>query len=308
MAHDELVVLLPGGKERLAHRDAAAELGVSDALHDAGELFRLLSLGIERRPDRHEAGRFVGEDGVLVVELQRLPERLPEPLQKVQRAAQKEHRTLDAPPLREARDRLIDDRLQDGGGDVRLARPLVEEGLDIRLREHAAAGSDGIDALRLEGELVELRYSDIEKGRHLVDERTRAARAASVHALFGAARDEDDLGVLAAQFHRGIRIRIEAADGAEGSLHLLHEADLPALRKPEARRTRDARLILPFRVVELCKFFQNALPHLGEVPHISGREDIPALVDHTDLYRCGTDVDPKQFCHSINRKIRTFVD
>ena len=83
VAHDEFVVLFAGGKERLAHRDAAAELGVFDALHDRRELFRLLPFRVERRADRHEAGRIVGEDGVLVVELQRLLKRLPKSFQKV---------------------------------------------------------------------------------------------------------------------------------------------------------------------------------------------------------------------------------
>ena len=149
MAGDKFVVFPPVLKEGLPHRDAAAELGVFDALHEGGELFRLLPFRIERRADGHEAGRVVGKDGVRVVEIERFLERLAQTFKEVERPAQKEHSALDAAPLRETRHRLIDDRPEDGGGDIRLARPLIEEGLDIGLGEHAAARGDGIDALRL---------------------------------------------------------------------------------------------------------------------------------------------------------------
>ena len=48
-----------------------------------------------------------------------------EALEIVERAAQEEHLAGDPPPLREAGDRLVDDRLEDRGGDVLLAGALV---------------------------------------------------------------------------------------------------------------------------------------------------------------------------------------
>ena len=68
---------------------------------------------------------------------------------KVQRSAQKEHLALYAPALGKTRNRLVDDRLKYGGGNVLLFGSLVYERLDIRLCEHAAAGRYWVDLLRL---------------------------------------------------------------------------------------------------------------------------------------------------------------
>ena len=200
------------------------------------------------------------------VEMKRLRERLPEAFEKVERPAEEEHLPLDAPALREPGDRLIDDRLEDGGRDILLARALVEKRLDIRFCKHAAAGGNGIDALRLQRKLVHFGNADVEQRRHLVDEGARAACAASVHALFRPARHEDDLGILAAELYGDVRIRIKLADGAECRLHLLHEGDLSALRKPQPRRARDAHAKPRAECADLFKFAQHAFFHARVMP------------------------------------------
>src|SRR5699024_11443775 len=52
--------------------------------------------------------------------------------------------------LGQAGDGLADHRLVDAGGDVLGPGALVDEGLHVALGEHAAAGGDGVGALRSE--------------------------------------------------------------------------------------------------------------------------------------------------------------
>ena len=203
--------------------------------------------------------------------MQRIFERLAQALQKVQRAAQKQHLALDAPALRQPRHRLVHHRLKDAGGDVFLLRALVEQRLDIRLGEHAAAGGDGVHLFRLEREFVHLPRGDVQKGRHLVDEGARAARAAAVHALLGAAGDEDDLGVFAAQLDGGVGVGVVFADGGERRLHFLHEGDAAALGKAQARRTRDADVETAAELFgDHGQLPQHALFDAREVPLVAG--------------------------------------
>ena len=62
--------------------------------------------------------------------------------------------TFDFTPLRQSLDRLIDDRLINTGGQVLFIRALVDQRLDIRLGEHAAAGGDRVDLFSLFGGFV----------------------------------------------------------------------------------------------------------------------------------------------------------
>ena len=290
MAGNKLVIFLLRAEERLAHGDIFPVRNDGEPRRKLVERFLPDLARIHRRADRHETGRRIGEDRVFVIEFQRRLERLAQRLQKEERAAEKEHLPLDPAPLREPGDRLIDDRLKDGGGNIRLARALVEEGLDIRLCEHAAARGDGIYALRFEREGVHLLHRDVEERRHLVDERARAARAAAVHALFGSARHENDLGVLPAQLHRRVRIRIQFADGAVCRLHLLHERDLSALSDAKSCRARDTRLESIRNGADLFQFAQHTFFYARIVAHIGGIEDLPLFIQHAHFHRRRSDV------------------
>ena len=69
-----------------------------------------------------------------------------------------------------------------------------------------------------------------------------SARAAAVHALFRAARDKDDFGVLASQLHRDVRVGIIFADGDKRRLHFLYEGDTALFRKSQPCAARDGGL------------------------------------------------------------------
>ena len=84
---------------------------------------------------------------VLIIQTERLLKALLEALEEEQRAAEEQHIALDLASLCQTGDGLVDDRLKNRGCDILLACTLVEQRLDIRLREYAAAGSDRVDRL-----------------------------------------------------------------------------------------------------------------------------------------------------------------
>ena len=88
-------------------------------------------LCVLRRARRDRVWSEGGEVGVHIVQLQRLLKAFLQALEEKQRAAEEEHIALDLAPLREAGDRLVDDRLEDGRGNVLLARAVVEQRLDV---------------------------------------------------------------------------------------------------------------------------------------------------------------------------------
>ena len=167
---------------------------------------------------------------VRIVQLQRLLKALLQALEEEQRAAEEQHIALDLAALRQTGNGLVDDRLEDGCGYVLLARALVEQRLNIRLGEYAAAGRDGVDALRALREFIELGRRNVQQDRHLVDERAGAARAGAVHALLQLTGEEYDLRVLAAQLNDNIGLRNVHAYRLAGGEHLLYKINIRGLR------------------------------------------------------------------------------
>ena len=132
-------------------------------------------------------------------------------------------------------------------GQVLLGDALVEEGLDVCLGVDAAAARYVVDASALGGARVELLHGDVKQLGYLVDEGAGAARAAAVHAhvahgdgaACAVAREEDHLGVLAAQLYGGAGLGVEAPDGDGVGNDLLDEGDAQGLRDGRGARAGD---------------------------------------------------------------------
>ena len=137
-------------------------------------------------------------------------------------------------------------------------------GCSVALGENAAAGCDGVCTGGLFGRLVHLIGTHLEQCRHLVDESTRAAGAAAVHADFGAVGQEQDLCILTAQLDDAVRRRDELFDRHAGGEHLLHKGHAAAVGQTHASRTGDAQQCLVSVQVlcidtaqQLLRLFQN---------------------------------------------------
>ena len=157
VAGNERLIVVSVLEERRQRRHRLAVSGGAAELF--GELFivELAAVrGVQRRADRDGIESVVGKDGVSLIEPQRLDKALSESLAVVERAAEEHDLAVDAASLCQPRDGLVDDRLIDRGGDVRLGRALIDQRLDIGLCEDAAARRDRIDLLVLKAQRIHL--------------------------------------------------------------------------------------------------------------------------------------------------------
>ena len=162
MAFDERLIFVFILEERGQGRHALLVLHTAFKAFD--ELFiahQLAVLGIQRRADRDGEKTVFGENSVLFIELQGLDKALAQPLAVVERAAEEHDLALDFTSLRQSADSLIDDRLIDGGGDVGFGRALVDQRLDIRFREYAAARGDGVEVPVGQAQLIHLGIGEV---------------------------------------------------------------------------------------------------------------------------------------------------
>ena len=225
---------------------------------------------------------------------------LPKPFAVVQRAAEEHDLALDPASLRQTADGLVDDRLIDRGGDIGFGGALVDQRLDIRLGEYAAARGDGVDLLMFQAQRVHFAVAEVQQGRHLVDESAGAARAGAVHTLIESAGKEDDLRVLAAQLDHRVGIRLQGTHALGGGIDLLHKAQGGGVRHAQSRRAgdRDRKGSVFQPVLDRLDHLQRFLPYLREVALIAAVDQL-SVVDQRDLGGSGADVDAQQqrvFC------------
>ncbi len=88
-------------------------------------------------------------------------------------------------------------------------------------------------------ELVQSARVGVEQCRHLVDERARAAGTGSIHALFDAVVEVDDLGVFAAELDDHVGLGNKGFHGGFARDDFLHEFNAEPLREQKAARTGD---------------------------------------------------------------------
>ena len=247
-----------------------------------------------------EAVAVVREDGVLVVQLQGLHEPLPQAHEEVEGAAQEHNLALELTALGEAGHGLVHHGLEDGGGHVLLASALVEDGLDVALGEHAAAGGDGVDLLVLQAQLVQLVNRDAHQGGHLVDEGAGTAGAGAVHPLLQGAAEEDDLGVLAAQLDHRVGVGYVLVDGGGGGVHLLHKVNVRGLGHAQTGGAgdHDAHLLPGQLVTDGAQGLRRPLPGLGVVPLIGAEQQLVLFVQHHHLDGGGADVNTDTKAHA----------
>ena len=181
--------------------------------------------GAQGRAHGGKAVAVLGEDGVVGVQLQGVHKALPQAHEEVEGAAQKDDLALQLPALGQPGHRLVHHGLEDGRGHVLLPPALVQDGLDVALGEHAAAGGDGINFLVLQGQGVQFLDGHVHQRGHLVDKGPGASGAGAVHPLLQGPAEEDDLGVLAPQLDNGVGVGDIGVHGGGGGIDLLDKVD-----------------------------------------------------------------------------------
>ena len=266
---------------------------------------------VRRTQGRAHGGKAVavlGENGVLLIQFQGLHKPLPQAHEEVEGAAQKDDLALQLPALGEAGHRLVHHRLEDGGGHVLLPPALVQDGLDVALGKHSAAGGDGVDLLMLQREGVQLIHRHVHQGCHLVDEGAGAAGAGAVHPLLQGAAEEDDLGVLAPQLDDRVGPRYVGVHRRGGGVHLLNKVDPGGVGHSQSGGAGNDHLHLPARqhVGDGPEGLAGPLPGLGVVPLIGAEQQLVLFVQHHHLDRGGADVDADTKTHKL-KMLLTFV-
>ena len=297
-----LVLLLGLEKRRQVVRDYRRTGGLFEGVQQ--RVYRVgfgRCAGVLRRARRDGVGGESREVRVLVVQTEGFLKTLLKPLEEEQRAAEEQHIALDLASLCQTGDGLVDDRLENRSRNVFLACALVEQRLDIRLREYAAAACDGVDAFRALREPVELGRGDVEQHGHLVDERAGTARARAVHALLQLTGQKDNLRVLAAQLDDNVSRRNVRADRLAGRKDLLHEVDVGGFRNAETGRAGDRavkRRVLADELARRTDQLDRLFAHLGEVALIVFVDDLSIAHDY-DFYRRRADVDANIYIHIL---------
>ena len=219
-------------------------------------------LGIARLEGSAHGGEEVGilgVDDILRRQVQRADEGLFELRQEVQRAAEEGDAAADGLAAGKAGDGLVDDGLKNGGRQIGQRCALVDEGLDVRLGEHAAARGDGIELAIVRRGAVQTLGIRLQERGHLVDERAGAACADAIHALLQPAAEVDDLRILTAQLNGDVRLRGNDLQAGGHGNDLLHKADVQGLAEVDGAGAGD--LQAQVAGTELCT---GVLQQLGK--------------------------------------------
>ena len=146
---------------------------------------------------------------------------------------------------------------------------------------------------------VELPDADFEQGRHLVDERARAAGAASVHARVVQPAEKEELGVLPSQLDHYVRAGREALGRKPGGVHFLHKGQPRALGKAQPRAAAEGN----GRPVHIREQLAYAREHAGQgigdlavMPPVLRMYHIVLVVQHHRFHGGGTHVNSQTQC------------
>ncbi len=227
-------------------------------------------------------------------------------------AAEQEHHGLEGVATGENGEVLHDDGFEQRGHQLVGRDAHFLQTIDIGFREDAALAGYGVELNSLVAHLAELVGGDAELGVDFVDDRAGTAGALIVHrrdllltAGFGIRLEDDDLGVLAAEFNDGTALGIEALDGERDRVHFLHELGAEVLGHAVATGSGDehARVL---RVetfdfgFETLEELEDLLGLLGIVPMVVLPQDLVGCrVDHHGFNRGGPYVhaDEEVFSH-----------
>ena len=158
-----------------------------------------------------------------------------------QRATEEDDGTVDRAASSQAGNGLRGHCGEDGGGEIRLGRAVVDQRLQIGFGEHAATRGDRIQVLVALGHLVEACGVGVKQRGHLVDERAGAACARTIHTLFGRGLQVGDLGVLAAELDDDVGLRVFLVDRLGFGDDLLDEGHMQVIGERQAAGTGDGQ-------------------------------------------------------------------
>ena len=168
----------------------------------------------------------VGRNGMLIIQFQSAHKCGPQFRQEMKRTAQECYMSPDRFAAGQSADRLVDDSLEDGCGQVLFGSPFIDQRLNIRFCKYTTAGGDGIERLVIFGIFIQTRGVCLQQRSHLIDERAGTAGADAVHTLFYiSAFKINDLGVFAAKLDGYVGLRRIVLEGSGNCDYFLYKGD-----------------------------------------------------------------------------------
>ena len=206
MAVLKFIVICFTGKERLHTLNFKVHfnMGIQLFLHltKRGDyiLFR-----VQRRADGCKKMGILWCDNVFVIQLESTDKRFSQFREEMKRSTEESNMSADWFSAGKTTDGLVDDCLENRSRQVFFGSTVIDQRLDICLGKYATAGCNRIKCFVIFGIFVQTGCICLEKGRHLVDERSGTSGADSVHTLLNISIFKiDDLGIFAAQLDRYI--------------------------------------------------------------------------------------------------------
>ena len=161
--------------------------------------------------------------------------------QEMKRTAEKCDIAADRLSTGKTADRLVDNRLKNGSGQILLRSTLIDQRLDISLCKYTASGCDRVDGFVVLGIFIKTGCIRLEQCRHLVDEGTGTAGTDSVHSLVNTTSKIYNLGILATELDRYIGAWSIVFQGCCNCDNLLNKGNIHMLGKSESAGTGDHR-------------------------------------------------------------------
>ena len=205
----------------------------------------------------------------------------------MERAAKECHASAYRLSAGKSRDSLIYYRLEYRGGKVCLCRALVYQRLNVCLCKNSASCRDRIYHIVVLRLAIKSLGICLKERRHLIDKRSRAARANAVHSLLKAAREVYYLRILAAKLDSDVGLGCYALERGGDRHHLLNEAYSQRIGEVESSRARDLDLerALSDALSRLrCKSGKH-LSYLRSVTSVFSKYYFVFLVDYDELCR-----------------------
>ena len=245
----------------------------------------ILAFGGKRSAHRHKIAAVFDRHDFVRRQFQRLNKTLAKLGQEIKRPAQKCDMPTNRTPLRQIANGLVDHRLENRKRDVGFLHTVVNQRLDIRFREHAAAGRNRINLPPFFRQRIESQRVRRKKRRHVIDERTGAARAYTVHSLLRRAAEIRDFRVLSAEFHRRVRLWNQRLHRRSAGNDFLHERKPDALCNAHARRARQGKgkTLRAHNVSQRRQILMQCLADFRKMARIFFINDFFRLIQHDDL-------------------------
>ena len=224
---------------------------------------------------------------MFVIKLKRFIEALAKFGQVLQRTAEERNMTANRTTTCQTGNSLCNNALENRCSNIFFFSPLVQKGLYVGLSEYATATSNRIQHRMVLSKLIQSRCVSVQKRGHLIDECAGTTSARTVHTLFDAIIEVDDLSVFATKLDSNIGLGDKRFNCRFGSDYFLNEFDTEPLGKQQTTGASDGHcnLFIGKLRCRFLQYLQHRRTHIRVVTSIDRIDDLIVFVQNCNFYR-----------------------